>query len=271
MKNFTDLDKSYSISAEQINFFKKKGYIKLKDVLSTETLNHYGAIITDLVKKYNKQSKPLEERDTYHKAFLQITNLWTKEETAKVFAFSRRLAQIASDLLETNGVRMYHDQALYKEPGGGFTPWHADQQYWPLATDKCATVWIPFQKTPVNMGPLAFAEGSHQTTFARNIAISEQSEEVIQKKVDELNLPYNFSGYDLGEVSYHYGWTLHRAGGNSTQKPRAVMTMIYMDKEMRLAEPANDNQKVDWEVFCPGVKPGEIIDTQLNPVLFSRD
>ena len=169
MNTFTDLNNTYAITDEQILFFKKNGFIKLKNVLTRETLNYYGEIITNLVKKYNKQTKPLEERSTYHKAFLQITNLWTKEETAKIFAFSKRLAQIAADLLETDGVRMYHDQALYKEPGGGFTPWHADQQYWPLATDKCATVWIPFQETPLEMGPLAFALGSHQTGRLQNM------------------------------------------------------------------------------------------------------
>ena len=33
------------------------------------------------------------------------------------------------------GVRMYHDQALYKEPGGGITPWHVDQVYWPVSNN----------------------------------------------------------------------------------------------------------------------------------------
>ena len=58
------------------------------------------------------------------------------------------------------GVRMYHDQALYKEAGGGITPWHADQYYWPLETDKTITAWIPLQATPLEMGPLEFSAGS---------------------------------------------------------------------------------------------------------------
>lgn len=40
---------------------------------------------------------------------------------------------------------MYADQALYKEPHGGYTPWHCDAFYWPLATDKALTAWIPLQ------------------------------------------------------------------------------------------------------------------------------
>lgn len=29
--------------------------------------------------------------------------------------------------LQVDGVRIYHDQALFKSPGGGPTPWHCDQ------------------------------------------------------------------------------------------------------------------------------------------------
>jgi len=48
------------------------------------------------------------------------------------------------------------------------------------------------------------------------------------------------------------------------------MTIIYMDKDMRLAEPKNEAQVNDWNGWCPGAKIGEIIDSPLNPVIYSR-
>ncbi len=51
----------------------------------------------------------------------------------------------ASHLMQVEGVRVYADQALYKEPHGGYTPWHCDAFYWPLASDKALTAWIPLQ------------------------------------------------------------------------------------------------------------------------------
>jgi ectoine hydroxylase-related dioxygenase (phytanoyl-CoA dioxygenase family) len=62
---------------------------------------------------------------------------------------------------------MWHDQALYKEPGGGFTPWHADQQYWPMASALCVTAWLPLQAVPMELGPLSFAPGSHLKKIGR--------------------------------------------------------------------------------------------------------
>jgi ectoine hydroxylase-related dioxygenase (phytanoyl-CoA dioxygenase family) len=181
----------------------------------------------------------------------------------------KRLAKIASDLMGTSGVRLYHDQALYKEADGGFTPWHADQYYWPLATEKCCTAWIPLQQTPLEMGPLSFSAKSHQFSVGRDLPISDESEILIEKALQEANFDYIAESFELGEVSFHYGWTFHNAGPNTTKNPREVMTIIYMDEQMRLKEPDNENQKIDWDVFCPDVKVGEIISTELNPVIFS--
>jgi hypothetical protein len=41
-----------------------------------------------------------------------------------------------------------------------------------------------------------------------------------------------------------------------------------MDGDMRLKHPENDAQKLDWDVWCPGARIGEVIDTPLNPVLW---
>ena len=49
------------------------------------------------------------------------------------------------------------------------------------------------------------------------------------------------------------------------------MTVIYMDQDMRLAAPRNGYQQADWDGWCPGAKIGELIDSPLNPVLWTRE
>jgi ectoine hydroxylase-related dioxygenase (phytanoyl-CoA dioxygenase family) len=265
-----DIDSEYKISPEQIARFQKEGYIKLKNVLSPEVLDYYGREITRLVLEQSKDSTPLEKRSTYGKAFLQIMNIWQKSEVVKEFVFGERLARIASDLLQTDGVRMYHDQALYKEAGGGYTPWHVDQFYWPVTTEKTVTAWIPLHEVPLEHGPLMFSVGSQRIKIGRDLEISDVSEKKIDEQLKLSNLPVDETPFDLGEVSFHLGYTFHRAGPNTLPHAREVMTIIYMDRDMKLAEPKNDNQKSDWNNWCPGAKIGEIIDSPLNPVLYSR-
>ena len=212
---------------------------------------------------------PMEERSTYQKAFLQIMNLWREDETAKEFVFSKRLGRIAAELLGSKGVRLYHDQALYKEPSGGVTPWHADQYYWPLASEKTCTVWVPLQETPLEMGPLAFSAKSQHFSFGRDLPISDESEVALQEALNAANFDHIEEPFELGEVSFHYGWTFHHAGANTTSEPRRVMTVIYMDEQMRLKRPSNESQQADWATWCPGARVGELVETPLNPVIYS--
>ncbi len=263
-----DLQGRHPVSAADIAYLRENGYIKLKNVLRPETVQYFDRAITDQVKRLNTMDLPMEQRSTYQKAFLQVMNIWTQDETVKAFSFAPKLARLAAELLEEDGVRMYHDQALYKEPGGGITPWHADQYYWPVSGDRTITVWIPLQETRMEMGPLAFARQTHRMAFGRTLEISDDSETLIQKSLKEAQADIDETPFSLGEVSYHLGWTFHRAGANTSTEPRRVMTMIYVDKDIRLIEPAHQKHQSDWDKWCPGVQIGGILDSPLNPVLW---
>ena len=263
----TELNAPYILTAEQIDFYSEFGYIKLKQVLSPEILEHYRIAISARVAELSADAPPMEQRTTYGKAFLQVMNIWTKSEAVKEFVFGKRLARIAAELMQVSGVRVYHDQALYKESGGGITPWHADQYYWPLASEKTVTAWVPLQDTPSEMGPLVFSEKSHRFQVGRDLEISDASEMTMKEALTVFRV--EDSPFALGDVSFHSGWTYHRAGANSSARPREVMTVIYMDEQMRLAKPKNKNQQSDWETWCPGAKIGEIVATPINPVLYS--
>ena len=264
------LDQSYPLNQSQIDFYKKNAFIKLKEVLDGDTIAYYNRVISAKVDELNQQSIPLEKRDTYRKAFLQLFNLWNEDPLIKTLIFSKRLAQLAADLMEVEGVRLYHDQALFKEAGGGITPWHADQYYWPLSTSKTITAWIPLQATPLEMGPLEFSAGSHQVLTGRELSISDTSENVIEKNLRVNVFPHIIEAFDLGEVSFHSGWIFHRAGANTTQEMRKVMTVIYMDKDITLKAPENEGQQNDWETWCPGVPIGSVVNSPINPVLYEH-
>lgn len=263
-----DIDSHFKLSEDQIAFYRQNEYIKLKNVLRPEVLEYYKKYIWEKTLELNTNHLPMEERDTYSKAFIQVINLWQHSATVAEFVMGKTLAAIATELMEVEGVRLYHDQALFKEQQGGFTPWHADQQYWPLATNKTVTAWIPLVPVSMDMGPLSFAAGSHIDTRFRNLAISDDSEKLIQTAMDKYD--FESSPFDLGEVSFHSGWMYHRAPANKSGKMRAVMTIIYMDKDMTLKEPENQNQTNDRNAYCPGIEVGATVNSGLNPVIYSR-
>src|SRR6266496_830078 len=264
----SELDAAYEgLSPTATADFNRNGFAHLTRLLSPATIAEYEPTITAEVIRLNTQHLPLAERDTYHKAFLQVTNLWRQNDTVKRLVFSRRLAGIAAALLGVHAVRLYHDQALYKEPGGGITPWHADQYYWPLSSDRCLTIWLPLQETPLEMGPLAFARGSHNFAYGRDLPISDESEARLKQAVAEQDFADVVEPFALGDASFHRGWTFHHAGPNHSDVPRRVMTVIYLDADLRVAEPTNAQQTAD-RVWMPGTEIGQIPQTPLNPVLY---
>lgn len=265
-----DLDTPYMLQPAQVAQFRRDGYIKLKSVLSPQTLAEYGRDITRLTVELNTQQRPLEERSTYDRAFLQVMNLWEQSPRVGRFVMGRRLGRLAAELLEVQGVRLYHDQSLYKEPGGGITPAHADQYYWPLASDRTITAWIPLQPVPTEMGPLGFYARSQSVSFGRDLGISDESEAKISANMAQHGFEFDSGAFDLGEVSFHLGWTFHKAGPNTSDRPRSVMTIIYMDADMRLAPALSPIQANDRDQWCPGAVEGAVIDTRKNPVVWAR-
>ena len=119
----------------------------------------------------------------------------------------------------------------------------------------------------MEMGPLAFAEKSHNVAIGRDLEISDESEVLMTEQLKQFHL--NETPFELGEVSFHAGWLFHRAGANQSGSPRKVMTMIYMDEEQMIVEPKNSYQKADWETWLASKPIGSKADSELNPVLFS--
>jgi ectoine hydroxylase-related dioxygenase (phytanoyl-CoA dioxygenase family) len=267
----SNLDSDYKVSADQIAKYQHDGHILLRGVASREEIASYRPVILDAREKYGQESTPLEQRNTYGKAFLKGINLWPQDEGVARFVLARRFGKIAADLLGVDGVRVYHDQALLKEAGGGFTPWHQDQHYWPLATDATVTMWIPLIDLTPEMGTMYFASGSHRGGYIGDQPISDDSEAFFRHFIQE-------HGYQIipgaamaaGDATFHYGWTLHGAPGNSSSKVREVMTIIWFADGTRVMQPDNANRERDLQRWLPGLKPGDLAASDLNPLVFKR-
>jgi ectoine hydroxylase-related dioxygenase (phytanoyl-CoA dioxygenase family) len=211
---------------------------------------------------------PPEERDTYSRAFLQATNLWRLDETIAAFVLSPRFARVAAELLQVDGVRLWHDQALVKQAHGGPTPWHQDQGYWPLDTDRSITLWMPLVDLPPEVGSMTFARGSHRLGDLRGPAISDESQSTFEDLVAERGLHQDTHGaLAAGDATFHAGWTLHSAGPNPTDLDRPVITVIYVADGARLTDPA-PQQQLDLRLWAPGASPGDLLATELNPLLW---
>ncbi|RFM28355.1 phytanoyl-CoA dioxygenase family protein [Deminuibacter soli] len=262
------LNNKLNLDPAQVRAFRQDGHTLTRGLLQPGEVAAYREVINDAAYKYNTETRKLEERDTYGKAFLQIMNLWACDEAVKQFTLAKRFAHVAADLLGVDNVRIYHDQALYKEPGGGFTPWHQDQYYWPLDTNNTVTLWMPLVPITEEMGMLTFASGSHRGGSVKNIAISDESEAELDAYIRNKNYPITrATSMQAGDATWHYGWTLHCAPGNLSAVTREVMTIIYFADGASVTPPINKHQENDRSQWLGGLQPGEKAASSLNPLV----
>ena len=206
------LDEQYALTNEQVAQYQRDGHILLEDVLDAVYIPPYKEAIEQTVAERNKETRALKDRDTYGKAFLQTTNLWEHNGLVKEYVTAKRFAGIAARLMGVARARLYHDQALFKEAGGGITPWHQDQHYWPLATNNTITMWMTLADIDADMGTLRFASGSHVEGYLGDIPISDESEAQLRAFVEQKGFKLGQADVmKAGSATFHSGWTLHSA------------------------------------------------------------
>lgn len=262
------LDDLKAIPSEQVKAFQQNGHTLVRQVLSPEEVTAYEPVIALATERYNTEKRKLDERDTYGKAFLQIMNLWRHDDAVKKFVLARRFAGIAAELMGVKNVRLYHDQALFKEAGGGPTPWHIDHYYWPLDTHNTVTMWMPLVDITVDMGMLTFASGSHKKDFVSRHEISDDSDRELSAYVTENNFPISRAAtMHAGDATFHYGRTIHHAPGNDSDVMREVMTIIYFADGACVTEPTNKWQVDDRRTWLMDGPIGEPAVSAMNPLL----
>lgn len=263
------LDPRPDLSIEQVRAFARDGHTVVRGLASPDEVAAFLPPIDAMVRKVAPHFGALESRDTYGKAFLQVPNLCMHDDAARAFSFAPRFAKVAAELLQVDGVRLYHDQALFKEPGGGHTPWHQDQNYWPLATDRTITMWMPLVDIPEHVGSMTFVDGSHLRRAMGDWIIGDESDAAYESMRHEQGFrTTTYGAMKAGDATFHTGWTLHRAPANPTGMMRAVMTIIWFADGTRVAPVGAPQQAFDQQIWLAGAEPGTVIDGPGNPLLW---
>ena len=140
-----------------------------------------------------------------------------------------------------DGVKLWFDQALYKQPGGRITDYHVDAAFWPVQpAAKTTTIWMALVDVPVEKGCMAFAAGSHELSPDAEFVdiFNAQAEIAIGDNV--RHYPWEWVPLEAGDCTFHSGLVYHRAGGNSTDQMREAMTIAYMTADARFDWPESN-------------------------------
>jgi ectoine hydroxylase-related dioxygenase (phytanoyl-CoA dioxygenase family) len=263
-----NLTEPYPLTSAQAVQYRHDGHILLRDLVTPEEIDRYRPIIRSLVEKGARKREIETATGAKRSLFLQTPNLWQKNGAIRELVFSERFARIAAELMDVRGVRLYHDRALIKEPGGYPTPWHKDHYNWPLATHHTVKMWLALVDIPLEMGAMRFASGSHHSAMFPEVPLSYDSEELFERLLRDHMIPIVSYAMRAGDATFHSGATLHSALANSSGLRREVLAITYFADGTRVMEPNHEHRRVDLNEFLPGLKGGDLAASELNPLLY---
>ena len=167
------LDQS-GLSEEQVERFQTDGFLIVEDFFDHDELDRYGKLVDSAVAyRTADDQRNLTEKNLYEQTFVQCMRLWEDRPEVGPFTFHPKLCAAAAALLRADCVRLWHDQALYKEAGGRATDAHLDYPFWPVDKPDLVSVWIPFQDVGPGGGMMSYVQGSHSMGITQFVDIGQ--------------------------------------------------------------------------------------------------
>jgi len=269
------------ISSEQVKFYQDNGYVVIENFLEPTELEVWRDAVDEGVAVRGNSMSPGREGeqqredgdDYFSNVFVLRYNLWMDNDKVRKLILDPRLGKMACDLTGEDGMRIWHDQALIKQPWGNPTGWHLDNPYWSYHNPNALTIWVALDDATIENGCMYFVPGAHKT------AITDENswEYLTQVQIDD-NVGALFNVYPhwadkksvavsmkAGSCSFHSGIMPHGAGANMTPGSRRAMTCGYMPDGSTF----NGLQNVLPDSYFKTLEVGDVLDNDdQNPLIY---
>lgn len=270
---------NHQLSKEQIQFYQTNGFVVIDNFLSPEELDQWRKAVGQAVKARAGQKMPGKESKTgeddginedaayFGKVFDQLLNLWQTDKAVKQIMTDPRIGQMAAQLAGVDGIRIWHDQALFKRPWANPTSWHLDTPFWSFSDRKALSIWVALDDATLENGCLYFIPGSfHQTSF-ENKGIGKNMDGIFEVYPQFATVNSVAAPMKAGSCSFHNGLTIHGAGANMTSGYRRAMTCAYMPD----GNVFNGTANILPEPYLSSLKVGDPLNNdEQNPLIWHK-
>lgn len=147
------------LTQQQIEEFSRDGVLVLRGVFKDSIELLRSGVETNM-REPGPFGREYLDQDQSGRFFGDYCN-WNRIPEYRNFIFDSPAPEIAADLMQSDGVRIFHEHVLVKEPGTDkITPWHHDQPYYCVDGRQVCSMWIPLDPVGIETCP-EFIAGSH--------------------------------------------------------------------------------------------------------------
>jgi phytanoyl-CoA hydroxylase len=264
-----------AVTLQEVDFYRQNGFLVLPDLLDGEEVKTWReAVIRALAERTgifpkddNEYAPFFSEVHEYHdKVFSQTINLWMTSPAVRDLVLDQRLGRIAATLADVDGVRIYLDQVLIKEPFANPTAFHLDVPYWSFKASNALTIWVALSDATIENGCLCYVPKTHLDERYDNVQIDKDIGALFDVYPAWKDIDPVFCPVPAGGAVVHNGLTAHGAGANMTPRQRIAMAIAYMPDGARF----NGAQDVYTKEQVARMRIGDLLENEdQNPLVFS--
>jgi ectoine hydroxylase-related dioxygenase (phytanoyl-CoA dioxygenase family) len=261
------------LESEQIEYYQENGFLIYRNLLSSYEVEELKKAVLDAISTMGRnritgQDVHLKDSDGYFdRVYTQRLNLWAISEKVKSYLQDPKLGKMLCELEGIDGIRVWHDQALIKEPFGNPTNLHLDNPYWSFYSRNSITIWIALEDATPENGCLCFLPKSNRLASIDNVGPTQEFGELLNLYPLMRDIEPVVAAMKAGDCSFHNGLTAHGAGVNMTKQRRIALTCAYMPEGMTF----NGNRNVLPTDYFNSLEIGDVLDwEEFNPLVYPK-
>jgi len=260
------------ITKTQKAFYDENGYVVIEDFLTAKELEHWRNTTDEAVRQRlaerNGVTNQNDLEDYYAQVFVQCVRLADTHAGMAELMLDPRLGKMAATLAGVDGIRIWHDQALIKQPYGNPTAWHLDNPYWSFSSRQAISIWVALDNATLANGCLWYIPGSHKTATYDNVGIGRNIAGLFKIYPNWAKIEAKPADCRAGSCVFHNGLVAHGAGANMTPRSRRAMTCAYMPDGSTF----NGQRNILPEAYFKSLKVGDLLDNnEQNPLIWKAE
>lgn len=228
------------VTDQDVAFYQENGYWISPKIFSDEELEQFRAHHAKVIAgDYETGQAPfdrnLPEGEPVNR-LVKIDNSHWSDSTLSHLVTTPLIGAMAAKLAGVSGIRLWHDQLLYKPPQSetkvGAVGWHQDYHYWQCAAQTdMLTAWVALVDVDENNGCMEVVPGSHKWGLLPESDFFEQDMDALKARIEAASgREFNTVPCVLpaGSMSFHHCLTVHGSRPNRSDGPRISMVVHMM-------------------------------------------
>jgi ectoine hydroxylase-related dioxygenase (phytanoyl-CoA dioxygenase family) len=263
-----------SVTEEQIATFARDGIVCVRGVLNADEVAEARDAIEQVLVDPSPLAQVASSSDDPGR-FTEDFRRWTDIPAIEKLARGSAVPRVASELMGSPTVRLYHDHVLVKEGGTRQrTPWHQDQPYYNVEGDG-VSAWIPVDTVP-DEGSLELVAGTHNGPWLMPRTFMDERAKWFPEgsladlpdiEADRHSYPIRRFAMEPGDAVFFHFLTVHGAPGFPFAGRRRVLSLRYLSETARHA-PRDWVTSPPFEGLDQELAPGAVMDHVLFPVVW---